>query len=574
MILKRLYTEPTELFPAVVFKPGLNFIYGIKDKPDDTLNGIGKSLFLDFLDFALLSFFNHSANTRLNRAFRKNIITNHRVVLEFEINNIPYSISRSFEDPDIAYFSKENKQGVKKGILDLRKELTKYVFSRKSYPGIIEDTWFRDLIKFYLKIQKVADEKFTDPLRFITKKEILLNIYHLYLLNINNSMLVENLHLNKEIDNYDKTIKTTKQFLKDHYNINDISKTANSIIGLNNKITRLKKNLDNYKLDAEYDRMNGRINIITEQIKNLLFLLTLDEKKIKELANPSKINSNIISGNIEAIYSELNPDFKNVIIKTIDEAKAFRSELENSRSDFIAYEKSRLQVSNIQRKQQIELLEKEQTQIFKELSNKNALVDLNTAHTTLNNLLNEKVDLESKVDFYKDLMQNKIELQNHNQNLFSQVDDFISSIISNVSSFALLLGGVYNNIFNTQLENEFFSINRSKEKEKIKFSILPDDIYSHGKNQGRTLVYDLAVLFNSIEQNINAPRFLVHDGIFDSLDPTHLTSLIQFCNQKVNNDFNFQYIVTLNQNDNLHEEILKQSVLKIYSGNKLLGSKF
>ena len=380
MILKKLYTQPTELFPTVKFKPGLNFIYGIKDKPDDTLNGIGKSLFLDFLDFALLSYFNYSANTRLNRAYRKNIITNHRVVLEFKIKNTHYRISRSFDDPEIAYFSKNNKQGEKYNIRDLRFELTSYVFGRKFYPGIIEDSWFRNLIKFYLKIQKVADEKFTDPLRFITKKELLLNIYHLFLLNIDNSLLLDNLYLNKELENYNKTIKTTKQFLKDHYNIKDISKTANTVIGLNNKINRLKKNIDNYKLDEEYDSMKERLSDITQQIKNLLFLVTLDEKKIKDLENPSNVNSNINSSYVETIYSELNPDFKNVIKKTIDEAKAFRNELENSRTEFVAYEKSRLQMFNIQRTREIEKLENEQTQIFKELANKNALTDLNTAY--------------------------------------------------------------------------------------------------------------------------------------------------------------------------------------------------
>lgn len=574
MILTKLYTEPTELFPVVKFNPGLNFIYGIKDKPSDTLNGIGKSLFLDFLDFALLSYFNHSTNTRLNRAYRKGIITNHRVVLEFKINNIPYKITRSFEDPDIAYFSKGNKDGVEYKIKELRYELTNYVFGRKFYPGVIQDNWFRDIIKFYLKIQKIADEKFTDPLRFINKKELLLNVYHLFLLNINNYLFVDNLYLNKEIEDYDKTIKTTKQFLKDHYNIKDISKTANAVVGLNNKIIRLKMNIDNYKLDEEYDRMKERLNGITQQIKNILFLVTLDEKKIKDLENPSKLNSNIISGNVEAIYSELNPDFKNVIRKTIDEAKAFRNELENSRTEFIAYEKSRLQAFNIQRKREIEQLEKEQTQIFKELANKNALSDLNTAYDSLNKLINEKVELESKVDFYKGLMQNKTNLKNKDHELFSLVDDFISSTSSQISSFALLLGGIYNNIFNTSPENDFFSINKSDGKEKIKFRILADDIYSHGKNQGRTLVYDLAVLFNSIEQKINAPRFLIHDGIFDSLDPIHLNSLIELCNKRINKDFNFQYIIALNQNDNLHEEILKQSVLRIYSSKKLLGVRF
>ncbi|KAF0147691.1 MAG: hypothetical protein FD188_3527, partial [Ignavibacteria bacterium] len=67
MKLKKLYTIPTQIFDTVVFHDGINFIFGIKDDTDESLNGIGKSLLLDFLDFTLLGSFTLNNNSRLNR---------------------------------------------------------------------------------------------------------------------------------------------------------------------------------------------------------------------------------------------------------------------------------------------------------------------------------------------------------------------------------------------------------------------------------------------------------------------------------------------------------------------------
>ena len=59
MLLNKLYSEPLGLFSKTVeFKNGVNFIFAKKDKSSDakkSLNGVGKSLFLNFLDYALLS---------------------------------------------------------------------------------------------------------------------------------------------------------------------------------------------------------------------------------------------------------------------------------------------------------------------------------------------------------------------------------------------------------------------------------------------------------------------------------------------------------------------------------------
>lgn len=160
----------------------------------------------------------------------------------------------------------------------------------------------------------------------------------------------------------------------------------------------------------------------------------------------------------------------------------------------------------------------------------------------------------------------------------NEIDDYIKSIEGEVKEFSSLMSDIYQSVFQTIGESPAFTISND---DKPELNILPDDIYSHGLNQGRTLVYDLAILFNSIEKNLNSPRFLVHDGIFDSLDNTHLLYLYKYCNEKLNPDFEFQYIVTLNQiedgnEDDIlnHKKVYDLAKLRLSQNNKLLGQKF
>ena len=162
------------------------------------------------------------------------------------------------------------------------------------------------------------------------------------------------------------------------------------------------------------------------------------------------------------------------------------------------------------------------------------------------------------------------------------MDEFITDEKDFINDFNSRLISIYNFVFGERNNNNGFSLTASTTEEKLKIEILPDEIYSHGKNQGRTLVYDLAVLFNMIDKNLKGPRFLIHDGIFDSLDTSHFINLYNFCEQKKEEGYDFQYIVTLNQSDSIdhsygyisEEEILKKTALTISAKEKLLGDRF
>jgi len=51
----------------------------------------------------------------------------------------------------------------------------------------------------------------------------------------------------------------------------------------------------------------------------------------------------------------------------------------------------------------------------------------------------------------------------------------------------------------------------------------------------------------TINSKLKGPRFLVHDGIFDSLDKSHLIKTYEFIQKKIQEGFEFQYIAIINE---------------------------
>src|SRR5665213_1651251 len=190
MILKRLRTIPDNLFDAVEFQMGANLIFGHKDpaiKKKNSLNGIGKSTFLDMIDFCLLGSYSKTNNNRLFLA--KDILKEHLITLDFEVDGKPYSISRSIEKPAEIFFASGGKE-VEMTIGDAKQRISQLVFLRNKYDGKYSDNWFRSMMCLFLKIHKSkSGDKFIDPIQYIDKVPLSeLLQYHLFLLGIDNSL--------------------------------------------------------------------------------------------------------------------------------------------------------------------------------------------------------------------------------------------------------------------------------------------------------------------------------------------------------------------------------------------------
>lgn len=587
MFLKRFYSEPEGLFPVIEFKNGVNFIFAKKEKSDDTknsLNGVGKTLLLDLIDYCLLS----SETKLIKSAKANNNLKDTSVVLEFIIDNEDYIVKRSFEDPNknIVFGTKKSPSNYN-SIDDVKDIFCDLVFKNEKYSGKYSNKWFRRLFSFFVKKQSAKSESFSDPIKYIKEaSEAELIQYHLLFLDIDNTLFYKNFNLQSEFKKKTPAIKEVKDIVQDTYGLSDISHAENEIDKLNVQVKKLEENIRQFKLANQYEDVENKSNQLTKQIKELWFQNFSDRKKIESYQDSFRLNDDLNVRKVRAMYTDLNELLGDKIEKTLQEAIEFRKQIVQSREEFLKTEIDHLEAGTKEREIKIKELEERRAELYKFLEAKDAIADLSEAYFELSKKREELNDLSGKIKLYQDLKKEEADLKQEEAKLYAEIVSFIQKIQKELSGFRQDFFDVHNAIYveNKDRSNFTFAPNERKDS-KINIDVsLPADL-SKGKNQGRTLIYDLAVLFHGIEKDIRLPRFLVHDGIFDGMDKAHFVHLYEYLEGLSDKGLKFQYLITLNEEGTLSdnfghadkvtpEKIAEEAIITLTSTKTLFGKRW
>jgi uncharacterized protein YydD (DUF2326 family) len=586
MFLERIYSEPEGLFKTVEFKDGVNFIFGQKDNESDSkdsLNGIGKSLLIDLIDFCLLGSIASNHNPRLHKA--KKMMGDHLIVLEFEMDGKHYMVRRDPQKPN---------KDIEFGLVDDLKKYTEselkpllcdLMFLNEDYDGKYYNKWFRKLLPFYIKKERPKKGgEFTDPVKYLENtKPMELNIYHLFLMGIDNTLAYKNFDIQSNLKEKGPVMEGIERFVRESYGLENISTAHSEIDRIKREAKHLEGNIESFKLASEYENAEGEANELTAQIKELWHQNYSHRKNIDTYQKSYQADVGINVGQIEKIYKEASELLAGQIKKTLDEAVEFRKHLSESRKNFLSGEIDVLKTSVKTNEQKIGELEEKRAKVFGFLSAKKAITDLSEAYLSLSRKRDELNELEGKVKLYLDFSKERADLKSEEAKLVSEMLTFVRTIQeTKLPSFRDVFTEVYNSAYIENRNESTFDINVNERTDaKINIDVaFPADL-SKGKNRGRTLVYDLAVLLHSIKEGLRAPRFLIHDGVFDGMYKGHFVHLYEYLEQlKTRN--RFQYIVTLNEEGELNERfgntdnlsverIAREAIITITPSKKLFG---
>lgn len=554
MFLKRLYSEPSGLFRSgkpdhpdtIVFKNGFNFIFGEKDSSESRapLNGIGKSTLADLIDFCLLADFS-SRNKRLYK--EKDRLENYKIVLEFEIQGVDYIIKRSVTDTKDIEFGIINQEEVV-SIKDAKEILLKLIFKNPAYDGCINEKWYRSLMAFFLKVHKRKKGDFSDPINYLTQSNKLseLNQYHFFLMGLDNSLLCQNYALQKDVRDRNTAISQVKRLVEKGYGIS-INDVDSQLRKLKNEISKARAAVDAFKLAEQFKDVETRLNELTVIIKSLSEQNFWMEKKVKSYRESYNQNDNLSDNKIkgiERLYAEVNQQLSGIIQKSLKEAVEFRKKMALSREEFLKEEIQQLEAEINKNEKEKNEVDEQRRKLFLLLQSKEAFTDLTQAFYYLGEREKEYSDLESRTKIYKDLELETLNYRKQDAEIGIEMNAFIKSIKEKIDAFEQLFSEVYNQIY-PQSMSSGFSIASSKSVDKVKINISFDRDESKGWNKGRTLVYDISIILNAIRNNIQMPRFLLHDGIFDGMDRSQFVELYHYVQNLQKEGCAFQYIVTM-----------------------------
>lgn len=587
MFLKRLYSEPEGLFPAINFKNGVNFIFAKKEKDTDTkksLNGVGKTLLLDLLDYCLLS-----SETKLIKSAKvNNNLKESIVVLEFVVDGKDYIIKRSFAEPNKnILFGAKNSPSNYSSIDDVKDILCDLIFKNADYKGKYSNKWLRKLIPFFIKKQSTKYDSFSDPIKYIKEvSEAELVQYHLLLMDIDNTFFYQNNNLQSELKKKSPAIREVRDLVQDTYGLRDISHAESEIDKLHVQVGKLESNIKQFKLADQYEDVEKQSNQLTLQIKDLWFQNFSDRKKVESYRDSFHLNDDLSVRKVGRMYKELNELLAEKIEKTLEEAVTFRKQIVQSRKDFLKTEINDLEDGTKKREIKIKELEERRAELFRFLEAKNAISDLSEAYLELSKKREELNDLSGKIKLYQDLKKEEADLKQEEAKLYVEIVSFIQKIQKSLSEFRQEFFNVHDAIYVENKDRSSFSLTASEKKDsKINIDVsLPADL-SKGKNQGRTLIYDLAILFHAIKKGVHTPRFLIHDGIFDGMDKAHFVHLYEYLEKLSSSGIKFQYLITLNEEGTLNEnfgnaekvtpeKIAEEAVITLTPTKTLFGKKW
>lgn len=586
MFLTRIYSLPDGLFPEVEFKNGVNFIYGKKgdNNPKASLNSIGKSTFLDLIDFCLLASFTKSHNPRLYAA--KAIMSGYDIVLEFTVGDTSYVLKRSVDDPKIAYFG--NNYSLQKYTLDHLKIILGQIVFQKPFSGVFNPKWFRLLMSFYLKIQKHGRSQFLDPIKYMRDvNESETNIYQLYLLGIDNRLAVKNQEVRTALKKIKPAIKEINKLIREKYDLKNLEETNKKINELKHEIHQFETAIDNFRLKEEYHDVEKEADKLTQTIKDKWFQNFADRKRIEAYNDSFRLTESISPTRIKNIYEELSKEFASIVKKTLADAVNFRKELSESRKFFLEKEISSLTEAISLREKEIEELETNRAKLFKFLSAQEAIKDLTEAFNIISEKKSQLDDLNSSTRILNDLQKEKLEIEEEIMRVTNETFKFITEIHEKTAQFYSLFTEIYDEIYMEEQDKSAFSIAFNRNKERLlDINISMPDMYGDGKNIGRTLVYDLFVLLNSQTLSNVFPKFIIHDGIFDGVDKAHFIAVYEYIEKLVSEKgMQIQYIATLNEEGTLSdkfgnaekvvpEKVEKEAILILSPERKLFRQDF
>ena len=559
MFIKRLYSEPPGLFRSgkpehphtIVFKEGFNFVFGKKDSSEskEPLNGIGKSTLADLIDFCLLADFN-AKNKRLYQ--EKDRLEDYKIVLEFEVNHVDYTIKRSITDENIEFGVLYQEEEIP--IKDAKTILFQIIFKKPKYEGIGDEKWYRSLMSFFLKIHKKRRGEFIDPINFLTQNNSLseMNQYHFFLLGLDNKLVCKNFELQKNVKDRNTAIREVKRIVEKNYGIS-IRGIDTQLSKLRNEIKKTKAAIDAFKLAEQFKDVEIKLNELTARIKYLSERNFWMDRKIESYRESYKLKDKLSDSKIrgiEKLYSELNDQLNGIVRKSLKEAVDFRKKLAQSREEFLKEEIQQLELDIRKNEKEKNTLDEQRQKLFSLLKSRYAFTDLTQAFYYLGEQEKELSDLRGNIRTYRELESEKQLYKKHDAEIGLEINSFLERIKDERDAFERLFSEVYNHIY-PKSASSGFSITPNYKVSKVDITVSFDKDESKGWNKGRTLVYDIAVMLNAIRNNIQMPRFLLHDGIFDGMDKAQFVELYHYVQRLQKEGNKFQYIVAMNEEGEL-----------------------
>lgn len=538
--LHQLWSEP-RCFEPIRFGPGLNLILGEKSDAGQQqgrkVNGVGKSLSVEFLHFALLRPFEQ---TRVARIPKERLPTDLTVILDLSINGHELQVRRTVARPDQPTILR-NGAPVKFSRLD---EATRFLgdllFEGQASGGF---TSFRGLMSLLMRDE---ESEFSDILRTMpaSKNAPSDPLPHLYLLGFDLAPYRKLRETISEIDQHEKALLKLKADLtrRGEIQIRDIAAGLNeeqkSVEVIQHGLSELRAEPAFAEVEQDLNRLETRLGQLRAERKGISFQID----QIRSLPQPEMIDDT----DIQIVYDRIRAGLGALVVKSLDQARAFKHEVEKFQGSLLTDERERLEGAERKLTANIRQLSEEHSTLIKQVDRQGSLKELSAGLSVAMHKHQDYYRRRALFTQYKQAEQRKEELRSDRQQALDALrkqrqehQDVEDAMNHEVALIHERIMGIRRASFTIELNTN------AKVKHPLSLDLRIDDDGSHSIERTKVFIYDCALMFSPCTR-ARHPRFLLHDNIFE-VDKDTLVQCLNYLEEQADRGEDFQYILTLNR---------------------------
>lgn len=562
MKLSRFYSNKSDLFEPVEFIQGLNIVMAEIRLPEnrnkDTHN-LGKTTLGRLLDFGFLA--KRNAKFFLFKHFE--IFGDFIFFLEIELEDASFvTIRRSVKEATKISFKRHEARHQDFSELPIFEwDHQEVPFDRacKLLDGLLDwsalKPWsFRKGLGYLLRSQEDFREVF--QLRKFMSKHADWKPFLAHILGFNAQLVGRHYEKKAELSKKKEKEQTIKNELGG--TIEDISKIEGLLLLKQKEAEKKQKLLDGFDFRThDKERTKLLVDEIDQSIANLndeRYSLNQNRKKIITSLEEDQILFN--PDEAQRLFEEVGVHFRGQIKKDFKQLIAFNRAITDERRDYLQEERAEIEAELKRINSELNALGKKRSNMLSFLSDtdifrkykqiSDEMVTLRADITSLERqrgFLHRLQELRSEIralaedcGHIQTRIETDVETQNSDQySLFSLIRLFFSEIVEEVIDRKALL-----------------SVSPNKDGHlEFKAEILDESGNSTSADLGHTyrkllcIAFDMAVLRAHIDDKF--PRFVYHDGVFESLDDRKKTNLLEVFRRY--SEIGLQHMVTLIDSD-------------------------
>ena len=566
MKLSKIYTDKPNIFQPILFKEGLNVVYGEirlpKNRNRDTHN-LGKSTLGRIIDFTLLlrresQFFLFKHEDIFGKfTFFSEIRINDEALLTVR-RSVSQATKISFKkhderdqdlsnlpdkDWDHLNISFEKAKKLLDGLLDLRS---------------IKPWNYRDATGYLIRSQDDYNDVFKLK-KIASAKDMNWKPYLAHVLGFN-SELVKN-HYDKEEEI--KKIRQEEDILRRNLGetIENISQIEGLLLIKQKDAEKKQAILDSFDFrEQDKEKTRALVDEIDEQIAQLnsiRYSLNQNRKKIVKSIKDGTIVFDLQEA--EKLFKEAGILFSGQIRKDFEQLIDFNKSITEERKKYLQEEKTEVEKQLTEINFKLDYLGKKRSDTLSFLSD----TEIFSKYKTLSNeLVSNRADIKS-FEIQKERLQKLKKLQTRVRLLKEQLNSLQSEIEENIgaqnseenSPFSKIRI-LFSEIIEEVLDRKALLNVSTNQDGHIQFTagILDQSGNSTSADMGHTyrkllcIAFDLAILRAHYNQKF--PHFVFHDGVFESLDDRKKENLLSVIRKY--SSLGIQLIITLIDSDLPH----------------------